>query len=104
MLNNVFIPFGVVAEDPRVYGDGPEFTDYGVLKSPSEKLMLIRGYRNTQWRQIDLKKLDFTKPHYWVMEDGTLGITEPRRLESLQTGFKLEVSSVFELLSDVKRP
>ncbi|CAE7262933.1 cbh, partial [Symbiodinium necroappetens] len=34
LLNNVFIPFGSVAADPRSPGDGPELTDYGVLKSP----------------------------------------------------------------------
>ncbi|CAK9077000.1 Conjugated bile acid hydrolase (CBAH) (Bile salt hydrolase) (BSH) (CBAH-1) (Choloylglycine hydrolase) [Durusdinium trenchii] len=36
LLNNVFIPFGPVAADPRAMGDGPEFTDYGVLKRASD--------------------------------------------------------------------
>lgn len=76
LLNNVFIPFGPVAADPRAMGDGPEFTDYGVLKSAQERVMLIRGYRNTQWRKIDLKRLDFSKAHVWPLEDGSLGIQD----------------------------
>ena len=56
LLNNVFLPVGPVAGNPREPGDGPELTDYGVLKSCQEKVMLIRGYVNSQWRKIDLKR------------------------------------------------
>lgn len=76
LLNNVFIPFGSVAADPRSPGDGPELTDYGVLKSPQERVMLMRGYRNSQWRKIDLKRVDFSQAKSWLLEDGTLGIKD----------------------------
>eukprot|EP00439_Symbiodinium_sp_Y106_P054348 s1062_g7.t1 len=87
LLNNVFIPFGSVAADPRSPGDGPELTDYGVLKSLTcglrvsssfvqERVMLIRGYRNSQWRKIDLKRVDFSQANSWLLEDGTLGIKD----------------------------
>lgn len=76
LLNNVFLPVGPVAGNPRKPGDGPELTDYGVLKSCQEKLMLIRGYVNSQWRLIDLKRLDFSKGHSWPLEDGSLGLQD----------------------------
>eukprot|EP00435_Cladocopium_sp_Y103_P044827 s1226_g12.t1 len=76
LLNNVFLPVGPVAGNPREPGDGPELTDYGVLKSCQEKVMLIRGYVNSQWRKIDLKRLDFSKAHTWPLEDGSLGLQD----------------------------
>lgn len=76
LLNNVFLPIGPVAGNPREAGDGPELTDYAVLKSCQGKVMLIRGYVNSQWRQIDLKRLDFSKAHTWPLEDGSLGVQD----------------------------
>jgi len=76
LLNNVFLPIGPIAENPREPGDGPELTDYAVLKSPKDKVMLIRGYVNSQWRQIDLKRLDFSKSYAWPLEDGSLGVQD----------------------------
>jgi len=38
--------------------------------------MLIRGYRNTQWRLIDVSKLDLSKAQAWPIEDGSLGIND----------------------------
>ena len=77
LLNNVWIPFGPAAKDPRAGpSDGAEFTDYGVLKAPKEKVYLIRAYRNTQWRKVDLKRLDFSKGYTWPLEDGSLGIVD----------------------------
>ena len=37
---------------------------------------MVRGYRNTQWRKIDLKRLDFSKGTTWPLEDGSLGIVD----------------------------
>ncbi|CAE7767484.1 unnamed protein product [Symbiodinium pilosum] len=76
LLNNVFIPFGSVAADPREPGDAPEYTPYGILKSPQERVMLIRGYRNSQWRKLDLNRLDFSQVRSWPLEDGSLGVQE----------------------------
>eukprot|EP00930_Biecheleria_cincta_P052308 TRINITY_DN3756_c0_g1_i1.p1 TRINITY_DN3756_c0_g1~~TRINITY_DN3756_c0_g1_i1.p1 ORF type:complete len:372 (+),score=48.62 TRINITY_DN3756_c0_g1_i1:98-1213(+) len=86
LLNNVFIPYGTVAADPSMmHADGPEYTPYAVLKSPAERKMLFRGYRNTRWRQIDISKLDLSKAQTWPMEDGTLGIDDITSLGSLAT-------------------
>eukprot|EP00438_Fugacium_kawagutii_P009084 Skav200013 [mRNA] locus=scaffold1611:6512:7732:+ [translate_table: standard] len=76
LLNNIFLPLGPVAGNPREAGDGPELTDYAVLKSCQDKVMLIRGYVNSQWRQIDLNRLDFSKAHTWPLEDGSLGVQD----------------------------
>lgn len=76
LLNNVFIPLGTVAADPKKKSDGPELTDYAVLKSAQDRVMLIRGYRNSQWRKIDLKRLDFSQARTWPLEDGSLGIQD----------------------------
>ena len=35
------------------------------------------GYRNSQWRKIDLKRVDFSQAKSWLLEDGTLGIKAP---------------------------
>jgi choloylglycine hydrolase len=78
LLNNVFIPYGTVAADPQLGPgvDRPEFTPYGVLKSPAERKIMFRAYRNTQWRLIDLRKLNFAQAQSWPIEDGTLGIED----------------------------
>eukprot|EP00442_Polarella_glacialis_P037578 CAMPEP_0115124106 /NCGR_PEP_ID=MMETSP0227-20121206/48055_1 /TAXON_ID=89957 /ORGANISM="Polarella glacialis, Strain CCMP 1383" /LENGTH=373 /DNA_ID=CAMNT_0002526835 /DNA_START=57 /DNA_END=1178 /DNA_ORIENTATION=- len=77
LLNNVFIPFGSVARDAaQAPVDQPEYTPYGILKIPGELKMLVRGYRNSQWRQIDLSKLDLTQAQSWPLEDGSLGIQD----------------------------
>eukprot|EP00933_Yihiella_yeosuensis_P043004 TRINITY_DN376_c0_g1_i1.p1 TRINITY_DN376_c0_g1~~TRINITY_DN376_c0_g1_i1.p1 ORF type:complete len:381 (-),score=41.60 TRINITY_DN376_c0_g1_i1:429-1571(-) len=76
LLNNVFIPFGTLAPDPNIIFDHPEYTPYAVLKSSEKKVMLIRGYRNSQWRKIDLAKLDFSKGQTWPLDDGHLGVLD----------------------------
>ena len=66
LLNNVFLPLGPIAGNPREPGDGLELTDYGVLKSCKEKVMLIRGYVNSQWRKIDLKRgFEMNQSMFW---------------------------------------
>eukprot|EP00442_Polarella_glacialis_P037564 CAMPEP_0115068406 /NCGR_PEP_ID=MMETSP0227-20121206/11953_1 /TAXON_ID=89957 /ORGANISM="Polarella glacialis, Strain CCMP 1383" /LENGTH=374 /DNA_ID=CAMNT_0002454631 /DNA_START=41 /DNA_END=1167 /DNA_ORIENTATION=+ len=70
-------PFGSVARDAaQAPVDQPEYTPYGILKIPGELKMLVRGYRNSQWRQIDLSKLDLTQAQSWPLEDGSLGIQD----------------------------
>eukprot|EP00931_Biecheleriopsis_adriatica_P022995 TRINITY_DN14636_c0_g1_i1.p1 TRINITY_DN14636_c0_g1~~TRINITY_DN14636_c0_g1_i1.p1 ORF type:complete len:370 (-),score=61.97 TRINITY_DN14636_c0_g1_i1:6-1115(-) len=76
LLNNVFIPYGTVAPDPSKVIDNPEYTPYGIIKSPAERKMLFRGYRNSRWRQLDISKLDFSKAQTWPLEDGSLGIDD----------------------------
>uniref|UniRef100_A0A7S4GP42 Choloylglycine hydrolase/NAAA C-terminal domain-containing protein n=1 Tax=Oxyrrhis marina TaxID=2969 RepID=A0A7S4GP42_OXYMA len=76
MLNNLMFPTGSVAKDPKVLTDPYETVPYAVIKVPSEKLVVFRGYRNTQWRQIDLKKVNFNVAKQWPVEDGSLGIRE----------------------------
>jgi len=72
LLNNVFIPFGTVGRESIV--DAPEFTAYGMVKLPQERKMLVRGYTDLQWREVDLKRLDLNAPVSWPLEDGTLGV------------------------------
>mmetsp|Transcript_115938 Transcript_115938/g.289586 ORF Transcript_115938/g.289586 Transcript_115938/m.289586 type:complete len:375 (+) Transcript_115938:57-1181(+) len=88
LLNNVFIPYGVAATDPAMGPgiDRPEYTPYAILKSPAERKMLIRGYRNTQWRLIDMSKLDLTQAQAWPIEDGSLGIADITTEGSVMTG------------------
>jgi len=76
LLNNVFIPRGTVAPDPRSLGDRFEYTPYGVLKCAQDRTMLVRAYRNSQWRRIDLARLDFTQAQAWPLEDGTDGVLD----------------------------
>jgi len=77
LLNNVIIPRGSVAGDPRSLMDThPEYTPYAVLKIPQERRLLVRAYANQQWRAIDLRRLDFGEVRAWPLEDGTLGIKD----------------------------
>mmetsp|Transcript_22223 Transcript_22223/g.40039 ORF Transcript_22223/g.40039 Transcript_22223/m.40039 type:complete len:369 (+) Transcript_22223:59-1165(+) len=77
LLNNVFIPLGSVAKNPHQPGfDQAEYTPYAVLKSPHDRVMMIRGYRNTQWRKIDLTRLTFSQDQALPLEDGNLGIQD----------------------------
>jgi len=77
LLNNVVIPRGSVAGDPRSWMDtNPEYTPYAVLKVPQERRLLVRAYANAQWREIDLSRLDFGEARAWPLEDGTLGIKD----------------------------
>mmetsp|Transcript_18303 Transcript_18303/g.27185 ORF Transcript_18303/g.27185 Transcript_18303/m.27185 type:complete len:350 (+) Transcript_18303:2-1051(+) len=77
LLNNVFIPMGTVAPDPAAaFMERLEYTPYGILKNPQQKTMMIRGYRNSQWKKLDLKHLDFSKVSSWPLEDGSLGVKD----------------------------
>jgi len=77
LLNNVFIPLGSVAKDPHELGiDNLEYTPYAVLKSSRDLVMMVRGYRNSNWRKIDLSRLTFSENHSLPLEDGNLGIQD----------------------------
>jgi choloylglycine hydrolase len=79
LLNKVFIPYGTFAAEKNTFDSfvlSPEYTPVGMIKIPSERRLLIRGYRNLQWQQVDLTKLDFTESLEWPVEDGTLGIKD----------------------------
>ena len=58
--------FGPVAADPRAMGDGPEFTDYGVLKSaqdggqrPGVFNLKVRGVFFWGGRELDGRPASF---------------------------------------------
>ncbi|CAK0912190.1 unnamed protein product [Prorocentrum cordatum] len=77
LLNTVFIPRGTVAPlngftDPLSY----ELTQFGLLKIPSQRKLLVRGYRNMGWREVDLSKLRWDQRRSIPVEDGTLGIQD----------------------------
>jgi len=76
LLNRVFIPVGIFASDKRNPDDKPEATPYAVVKIPAEKRILIRSYKNLQWHQVDLNRIDFTQAKRRPVEDGTLGIKD----------------------------
>jgi len=79
LLNRVFIPLGTAAVDQKMVGhklQNPESTSVGLIKIPSERRILFRGYRNLQWRQIDLKKLTFEEDFEWLVEDGSIGVQD----------------------------
>lgn len=78
LLNKVFLPNGVVAKNEQFY-DNYDYVPWAMVKIPSERRVLIRGYRNTRWRQIDLRELDFDERLEWPIEDGTLGIEDITR-------------------------
>jgi len=48
VLNQVTIPLGTVASSSSA--DKPEFTQYCVIKVPSEKTFMFRSYDNMQWK------------------------------------------------------
>lgn len=78
LLNKVFIPYGTFAPGVTVAErlQGPAYTPFGMIKIPSERRILVRGYRNLRWRQVDLRKIDLTKSMTWPVEDGTLGVED----------------------------
>lgn len=74
LLNKVFIPKGTIGNESVL--DNLEYTPYGIVKIPAERLMLVRSYRDLQWRQVNLSRVDFTQEKRWPIEDGTLGIED----------------------------
>jgi len=57
LVNNVHLIRGTVARES--HETAYEFTPFAVLKVPQDGLFLFRSYTNMQWRQIDLKLIDF---------------------------------------------
>jgi len=77
ILDRVVIPMGTVAENKQEpFIDAYELTVYDVLKIPTSLRFIIRGHKNSQWREIDLTKLNFTQSMTWAIEDGTFGIKD----------------------------
>ncbi len=37
-----------------------EFTQWSIVKSPQERVLMIRSYDNMQWRSVELSKLDLS--------------------------------------------
>jgi len=80
LLNRVFIPYGSVAENDKLAIDAPEYTPWAVMKIPTERRFLFRGYRNLRWRQVNLTEVDFDVPARgapaWTVESEALDIDE----------------------------
>merc|ERR1712137_513239 len=76
LMNRVFIPLGSLASNPKSLTDPLEYVPWTVVKIPTEKRFLFRGYRNMQWRQIDMDKLDLTKGKVWSFDDRNLAIQD----------------------------
>ncbi|KAJ8599418.1 hypothetical protein CTAYLR_007989 [Chrysophaeum taylorii] len=62
ILNAVHIPVGAVAKTSPT--DFLEFTNWAVLKVPSQRLFYYRSYEDMQWKQLDLTAVDFSSPNY----------------------------------------
>lgn len=88
LLNKVFIPLGTVAHASSPI-DMPEYTPFAVVKIPFERRILVRGYRNLRWKEVDLSRADFTKKLSWPVEDGSLGVED-----LLASGATLEENAV----------
>ena len=69
---------GTVAENPSV-DKAYEFTHYTVLKLPSQRKFYFKSYRNTQWKLVQLDKLDLFKKSTFPVDDGSLGIKDVTR-------------------------
>lgn len=78
LMNNVWITQGTVAENPSV-DKAYEFTHYTVLKLPSQRKFYFKSYRNTQWKLVQLDKLDLFKKSTFPVDDGSLGIKDVTR-------------------------
>lgn len=78
LLNNVFIPRGTVATmTPASSAPAYDATLYGLIKIPSQRRVLFRGYRNMVWQSIDLTKVQWEGGRRSMpVWDGTLGIQD----------------------------
>lgn len=77
ILDRVVIPLGTVAENKKeLFIDSYDLTDYAILKVPTRRQFIIRAHKNSQWRQINLTKIDFSSARSWPLEDGTYGIKD----------------------------
>lgn len=77
LLNNVFIPRGTVATmNGQSSQEAFDFTQYALIKIPKQGRLLFRSYRDMSWRQIDLKKVDFSRKGAVPVSDGSIGIQD----------------------------
>lgn len=66
LLNRLYIPFK----------SSGSFTPFGVLKIPSQRRLIWRGYANLQWHDLPLDRVDFSRAASWPVEDGSLGLAD----------------------------
>eukprot|EP01064_Diplonema_japonicum_P007295 TRINITY_DN14951_c0_g3_i1.p1 TRINITY_DN14951_c0_g3~~TRINITY_DN14951_c0_g3_i1.p1 ORF type:complete len:374 (+),score=33.97 TRINITY_DN14951_c0_g3_i1:38-1159(+) len=59
ILNTVYIPKGICAHKNHLSDGTSDFTEYTTLKLPQKRQYLIRTYSNTQWRLVDLTKMQW---------------------------------------------
>jgi len=62
LLNTVHIVMGTVANTEHEDSGGLEWTEWAVVKVPAERRFYVRTYSAQGWREVDLAKIDFTKP------------------------------------------
>lgn len=91
LLNRVFIPYGIFGSirSPMSLVESSEYTAFGMIKIPFEKKVLVRGYKNLQWRQVDMSQLSFKEHLEWPVEDGSLGIED---ITAKGSGIKSQLS------------
>jgi len=78
LLDSVMITKGIVAPDRDVTPKETtfEFTHYSVLKIPQQRKMYFKTYKNTQWKLLQLDKIDLTKAASMLLDDGSLGVRD----------------------------
>jgi len=77
LLNTVYIPKGVVAEKRQlVRVTGSEFTQYSVMKVPQRRTYYYKDYYDTQWRMLDLTRLNFKHAKFKPITEGQLGVKD----------------------------
>jgi choloylglycine hydrolase len=76
ILNTVFIPKGVVADDPAGGDRSLEFTQYSIIKIPQQRKLLFKTYDNQQWRLLNLDHMNLNESAYMPLSDGTMGIQD----------------------------
>lgn len=75
LLDTVMIPKGVLATggtDPTGY----EFTQWSVLKIPGKRQLFVKDYANSQWRKLDLTRMNMGVAASMPVVDGSSGVKD----------------------------